>query len=169
MFPRSFAYYLAFILFQTTFFGAKDHLKLEEYRVFVNPSLSEVLCTTIVEALAMGKWVVCAKHPSNDFFAQFPNCLFFSNEEEFAANVYWALNHDPQPLTKEQRYALSWEAATERFLQASMITKDMLMKSNSFTDKFLAWMLEVVSANCGLVQFGWHRCRCCIYEFDDSP
>lgn len=82
----------------------------------------------------MGKWVVCAKHPSNEFFEQFPNCLTFRNEgnivllnfcridllqslnisEEFAANVYWALNHDPHPLTEKHRYALSWEAATER-------------------------------------------------------
>ena len=43
----------------------------------------------------MGKWVVCAKHPSNEFFEQFPNCLTYRNEEEFAANVYWALHHEP--------------------------------------------------------------------------
>lgn len=34
---------------QATFFGGVDHALLGEYKVFVNPSLSEVLCTTIVE------------------------------------------------------------------------------------------------------------------------
>ena len=32
-----------------TTIGARDHSVLKEYKVFINPSLSEVLCTTIVE------------------------------------------------------------------------------------------------------------------------
>jgi hypothetical protein len=113
----------------------------------VNPSLSEVLCTTIVEAVAMGKWVVCARHPSNMFFLQFPNVLLFETPEEFAANVYWALHHDPLPLTANQRYALTWEAATERFLQASLLTKAEYLQANRFTDKLYAWFYETVRLN----------------------
>jgi len=128
-----------------TFHGARDHSLLTDYKVFVNPSLSEVLCTTIVEALAMGKWVVCAKHPSNEFFEQFPNCLTYRTEEEFAANVYWALHHDPAPLTREQRHTLSWEAATERFIAASRITREMNLKSKAITDKFVAWVLDGIA------------------------
>ncbi|CAN0444553.1 unnamed protein product, partial [Ectocarpus fasciculatus] len=75
---------------------------------------SEVLCTTVAEALAMGKWVVCARHSSNEFFFQFPNCLPFDSEEDFAACVSWALRHDPEDLTLALRHKLSWAAATER-------------------------------------------------------
>lgn len=130
----------------TTFHRATDHALLTDYKVFVNPSLSEVLCTTIVEALAMGKWVVCPKHPSNQFFEQFPNCLTYRTPEEFASNVYWALNHEPRMLSPELRYTLSWEAATERLMTSSLITREMQLKSKVFTDKFCAWALDLVGS-----------------------
>ena len=129
------------------FHGAKDHAQLTEYRVFVNPSTSEVLCTTVVEALAMGKWVVIPKHPSNEFFEQFPNCLIYRTEEEFAANVYWALNNEPAPLTRDLRYTLTWEAATDRFIAASMITQSMYHRSKEFhsTNAIIKWVHDTVS------------------------
>jgi digalactosyldiacylglycerol synthase len=71
----------------------------------------------------MGKFVVCADHPSNDFFRSFPNCLTYKTSEDFVARVKEAMTRDPQPLTLEQRYDLSWEAATQRFMEHSELDK----------------------------------------------
>ena len=107
------------------FRGRVDHAQLKgEYKVFVNPSITEVLCTTTAEALAMGKFAIIPAHPSNVFFSQFPNCLMYdpNNKAEFVANMRYALTHSPQPLG-ELHHIFTWEAATQRFLDASIILK----------------------------------------------
>lgn len=70
----------------------------------------------------MGKFVIVPSHPSNDFFSQFPNCLTYANKEEFVGNLYYALTHSPEPMSKEYTRALSWEAANERFAAAGCIS-----------------------------------------------
>ncbi|AAF02140.1 Digalactosyldiacylglycerol synthase 1 [Arabidopsis thaliana] len=107
------------------FLKGRDHADdaLHKYKVFINPSISDVLCTATAEALAMGKFVVCADHPSNEFFRSFPNCLTYKTSEDFVSKVQEAMTKEPLPLTPEQMYNLSWEAATQRFMEYSDLDK----------------------------------------------
>ena len=105
------------------FCGPVDHSLLGKYKTFINPSTSEVLCTTTFEALAMGKFVIIPVHESNKFFLQFPNCLAYRNKWEFIANLRWALTHEPEPLTPELAKEFTWEAATDRLIRSSAITR----------------------------------------------
>ena len=107
------------------FLGRQDHFEAargNRYSIFINPSITEVLCTTTAEALSMGKFAIIPAHPSNSFFMKFPNCLPYRSKLEFAANLRWALTHDPEPLSPELSHEFTWEAATERFVDASAIT-----------------------------------------------
>lgn len=127
-----------------TFPGRIDHALLtKQYKIFINPSITEVLCTTTAEALAMGKYAIIPVHPSNTFFLRFPNCLAYRNKFEFVANLRWALTHEPEPLTPELAREFTWEAATERFIQASAITHGEALEREklglSKLDERIAW------------------------------
>ena len=105
------------------FHGRKDHSEFcSSYKVLVNPSVTEVLCTTVAEALAMGKFAVIPDHPSNQFFLQFPNCLAYKNKVEFVQQMAYALENEPEPMTEDISHVFTWEAATDRLIQSSAIT-----------------------------------------------
>ncbi|GAX16068.1 hypothetical protein FisN_20Hh256 [Fistulifera solaris] len=106
------------------FLGRTDHASIgTEYKIFVNPSISEVLCTTTAEALAMGKFVILPEHPSNEFFKSFPNALFYSNAAEFVQQLSKARSTEPEPLSQNLRHLLSWEAATERLFESAAVSE----------------------------------------------
>lgn len=128
------------------FLGPKDHaaLKFSSYKIFVNPSITEVLCTTSAEALAMGKFVIMPVHPSNEFFYQFPNCLTYESIDDFVEQIKFALQNEPMPLSKELRHVFTWDAAMERLVEAAAITEaewEVLERSGrSQRDKRKAWI-----------------------------
>ncbi|XP_029128027.1 digalactosyldiacylglycerol synthase 2, chloroplastic isoform X2 [Cajanus cajan] len=124
---------------------ARDHADVlfHDYKLFLNPSTTDVVCTTTAEALAMGKIVVCANHPSNDFFKQFPNCWTFDDSEGFAKLILKALAEEPAQPTDAQRHGLSWEAATERFLKAADLDKPLERKLSRSSSNFMAASLNL--------------------------
>ncbi|SDG35960.1 digalactosyldiacylglycerol synthase [Thalassobaculum litoreum DSM 18839] len=69
---------------------------LTDYRVFVNPSASEVLCSTTAEALVAGRHVVLYDCPANEPFRRYPNTHFFSDTEGALAGLRRALSEAPQ-------------------------------------------------------------------------
>nr|XP_048334102.1 digalactosyldiacylglycerol synthase 2, chloroplastic-like [Ziziphus jujuba var. spinosa] len=114
-----------------------------DYKVFLNPSTTDVVCTTTAEALAMGKIVVCANHPSNDFFKQFPNCRTYDDSKEFVKVTLKALADEPAQLTNAQRHELSWEAATNRFLRIAELDQALKKTSSKSPSKnFMSTSLD---------------------------
>jgi len=96
------------------------------YGILVNPSTTDVLCTVTVEALAMGKRCVLARHPSNHFFEDnfAERCHFFQvgDTDSFVTVLHEALAAGPpQALPRDLRDSLTWEAATERLCDASQV------------------------------------------------
>lgn len=106
-------------------YPGRDHADplFHDYKVFLNPSTTDVVCTTTAEALAMGKIVICADHVSNEFFKQFANCRTFKDGDSFVEVTRQSLTEQPAPLTDSQMHELSWDAATSRFLKAAELNK----------------------------------------------
>jgi digalactosyldiacylglycerol synthase len=71
------------------------------------------------------------------FFAQFPNCLIYRDHDEFKRCLRHALESNPQPLSQQQLAALTWEAATERFLDVAEL-KQPVQAHERALDNFLA-------------------------------
>ncbi|XP_008232767.1 PREDICTED: digalactosyldiacylglycerol synthase 2, chloroplastic isoform X1 [Prunus mume] len=137
----------------------RDHADLlfHDYKVFLNPSTTDVVCTTTAEALAMGKIVVCANHPSNEFFKQFPNCRTYDNGDGFVKLTRHALAEEPAQLTEAQRHELSWEAATERFLRVTELDQEFTRKlSKSPTKNFMSTSLRLSSSMEGASAYVHH-------------
>lgn len=144
--------------------GVIDHAQLKHSatcKIFLNPSTSEVLCTTTAEALGMNKFVLIPKHPSNEFFEQFTNCLSYDTLEECAAKMVWALENVPAPLSEEERRKFTWEAANERLMTSSLVTvkqaRERAENGMDKTDARIAYWLSESGEKSSMIRNLFHR------------
>jgi digalactosyldiacylglycerol synthase len=136
------------------FMGQADHSSLagDEHSIFINPSLTEVLCTTTAEAIAMGKWAIIPKHPSNAFFEQFPNVLLYRNRREFVTNLQHTLLNDPPHISDKHASLLTWEAATTRFINSAAISRTDAMRNKVLCVKEIEEELTLKKKLDGMVE-----------------
>jgi len=129
------------------FLGVKDHAILRDlpgHKIFINLSITEVLCTTTAEAMAMGKFVIIPNHPSNTFFLQFPNCLAYESKNECVQHIKFALVNDPTHLSPEDRHKLTWEGANVRLFEASLISLEEAEERNKKTGDFARMHIDTM-------------------------
>ena len=107
-------------------------------------------CTqTTAEALAMNKFVILPEHPSNTFFRDFPNALFYKTPQEFCSRLLHAQGHDPEPLSDDLRHRLSWAAATERLIAAAALPPSALTRVHKSDAKCYEWHAGVSAGRLG--------------------
>jgi len=94
----------------------KPHETVKPYKTYISCSVSEGYCAANAEAIAMGKFVIIARHPSNEFFYQYDNVLLFDSDREFRQQIQYTLNNDPVPVPPSQLEELSWKQRTRLLL-----------------------------------------------------
>lgn len=82
---------------------------MADYRVFFNPSLSEVLCSTTAEALVAGRHVVLPRCRANEPFYDLPNVHLYDTPEQMDAALRHARAAPVEPPTAA-RARFDWEA-----------------------------------------------------------
>lgn len=91
---------------------------LKKYRVFLNPSMSEVLCTATADALVAGRHVVLPICPGNTPFFAYPNTHGYSNLHDAVTALEAAMKKQPvSPV--EIRHDFDWRTACRNLMALS--------------------------------------------------
>ncbi|SHN09944.1 hypothetical protein SAMN05444272_4084 [Roseibium suaedae] len=91
------------------------------YRVMVNPSRSEVLCTATADALVAGRHVVLPDCPGNLPFKAYPNAHFYDDLDGAVSALQSALQvlpEDPAAIRKD----FDWMSACRRLAELGGLT-----------------------------------------------
>lgn len=80
---------------------------IRDYRVFLNPSLSEVLCSTTAEALVAGRHVVMPRCAANRPFEDLPNAHVYDTPAQRDAALLHA-RHTPPEAPDAARARFDW-------------------------------------------------------------
>jgi digalactosyldiacylglycerol synthase len=81
---------------------------IANYRVFFNPSISEVLCTTTAEALVAGRHVVIPNCPANQPFFDLPNVHVYDHPDQADGLLEKAIEAPTAP-PDQARDRFNWE------------------------------------------------------------
>ena len=109
----------------------------------------------------MNKFAIIPEHPSNEFFMQFTNCLSYKTLEECADKLSWALANTPTTLSEEERRKFTWEAATERLMESSIVTvkaaRERAENGMDKTDARIAFWLSESGEKSGFIRNLFHK------------
>lgn len=92
------------------------------YRVMLNPSKSEVLCTATADALVSGRHVVLPECPGNLPFHAYPNAHFYNDLDGAVAALRHAVASDPEPPAAARR-DFDWMEACRKLAELSGLTE----------------------------------------------
>lgn len=93
-----------------------------QYRVMLNPSKSEVLCTATADALVSGRHVVLPECPGNLPFHAYPNAHFYDDLDGAVAALRHAVASDPEPPVAARR-DFDWMEACRKLAGLSGLTE----------------------------------------------
>ncbi|MEI2385484.1 hypothetical protein [Breoghania sp. JC706] len=91
------------------------------YRVMLNPSRSEVLCTATADALVAGRHVVLPDCPGNLPFRAYPNAHFYDDPEGAAVALHKAMATLPE-IPEKARRDFDWMRACGRLAELGGLT-----------------------------------------------
>ncbi|WP_086933209.1 glycosyltransferase [Agarilytica rhodophyticola] len=98
---------------------AEPSKSLKSYKIFFNPSQSEVLCTTTLEAIAMKKIVILPDVPCNQVFKLYKRAYFYNNLQQAIDLVRKMSASSSLPEVNTEGYR--WSNVIKQFISQELV------------------------------------------------